>query len=118
MWYKYFKLLVVGTLQVSLGSGLHPTLDVGNLANSLRQILDLGDLLKAALVREIEAEVEDVKVGPAEGVDHQELSSARLQPLLDVGQTGRDGLGGDLLHGASSLAKNALAPACAMSLTA
>ena len=99
MWYKYFKLLVVGTLQVSLGSGLHPTLDVGNLANSLRQIPDLGALVQAAPVREATAEVEEVEVCPAEGVTHQELTSATLQPSLNVGQAGGDGLGGVLLLG-------------------
>ena len=114
LWLVYFSKMfnvvlqnIVSSGQAGLGArtskvcfrpGVHPALDVGKAANSLGQILDLGALVQAALVRQVAAEVEEVKIRPAEAVPNQELSSATLQPLLDVAKSGWDGLGCVLLH--------------------
>merc|ERR1712110_1005309 len=106
MWLVYFSLkccykVLSGwsrTSKVGFWSGLHPALDVGNTADSLGQILDLGAFVQAALVRQVAAEIVEVKIRPAEGVTNQVLASTTLQSLLDVAESGWNGLGCVLLH--------------------
>merc|ERR1712024_203921 len=84
-------------LELGDRSPLDPGLDVWDLPHPGHQVLDLGALVQAGLVREAGAEVVGQNIRPGEGIAGKVLSSPAAEASLQLGEPVGNGLSHHLL---------------------